>query len=203
MGTDVQTLTLPAQLIETARRVKYRWPDSNERLFGQYSEQWALMANMCWNLHDRPNSQVMSALQKNEGEFIEAFDDFWNRRVRDNSRSAYAASSEIALRLGEAGTVLAAEKNTALQVLGKVHEFLNRPTLRLPLLGLSLDDQNARAAADDQVISWAQQTLADTRQNTKTRLNRITSQLDEAQRKLGEGTGALVADRKKLEAAVG
>ena len=203
MDSDIpsQSLTLPDHLIETARRVGYKWPNCDEWLFGFYAKQWASLGTICSNLHDIPGTAVRSALQKNEGEFIEAFGDFWNGRVHDNSEWAHFASGEIALRLSEAGGFLATEKNTALNMLGKVHDFLNRPTLPLLPFGISFDDQNAKAA-DDAIISRVHEKLADLKMSTTTQLERIARQLDDAQQKLAEATGAMQADRMKLRGAV-
>ena len=205
MGTDEHSLTLPDHLVETARRVGYKWPNCDEWLLGFYSKKWASLGTICSKMHDIPEPEVQSALQKNDGEFIEAFNDFWNRRVHDNSTSTRDASNEIALRLAEAATILSTEKITALIVLSKVHEFLDRPSLTLlpyTLLPYAVDfDDESSKAADESIISWAREKLADSQTGTKAELERITSRLDEAQRKLTDGTWAMHADRTKLEAA--
>lgn len=186
------SLTLPDQLAETARLIDYKWPNCDEQRLAVYSEKWRVFAEQCEELYTNTDQSVEMVVKHNEGEFIEAFDDFWNRRVRSNSMDAHFAASEIALRLSHVGGTLATEKMYALNVLNWLHEELRTPVIA---------DELTAHAINQGVIDSARAKMAEYSKSTRFYLDRATTKLDEAQQKLAKATEAMAADRAKLEAA--
>lgn len=185
---------LPADLVATAGQVGFVWPKADEDLILRHARGWHLMQT---HLSGRDYAGVWPMFTDNEGEAIDAFHAFWDRRAGQEVQVARAAGA-VSAALTVHANAISTLKTFALTELTMLKDFLDRFNWPGWIGGPGQDEIEWQ---NKQAVDRVRETLRAKRQIAITQVTQAVEALTKAKEPFG--LADIARDLKDLGDAIG
>jgi hypothetical protein len=185
---------LPSGLVATAKQVDFVWPTADEDMILKHARGWHSMQT---SLSSHDYSGVWRMFEDNEGEAIDAFQAFWNRRRGQEIQVARAAGV-VSAALTVHANAISTLKTFALTELTLLKDFLDRFNWPSWIGG---PDEAEVAWQNKQAIDRVRETLREKRRIATAQVAQASEALTKAKNPFG--LADIARDLKDLGDAVG